>query len=617
VADSTEPRKHRYSAFISYSHADIRFARRLHRRLEAYRLPRQIAQDTHAGRDAGRHLKPVFRDADELTAAPDLTTAVRQAIAEADYLIVVCSPAAAASVWVGREVELFRGLNGDDQILTALVEGTAETAFHPALRGDAARPALHPLAADFRPSSAEREAAFLKLVAPLAGVGLDALVRRDAQRRIRQLGMIAGGAVAATAIMALLTVVAINGRAAAERERAKSESLVDFMLTDLRKKLKPVGRLDLLSTVNSGATRDYRNEDISHLPDTALQQRAKLLQAMGEDNEKRGQLNLARTEFDEARRTTAALLAAQPSDPKRIFAQGQSEYWVGFINWRLGDGARARAGFEAYSALAQDLLQMDPTNPDWRMEAGYAQSNLGMLVMRQAGDPAGAEQHFTRALEEFRKVAATRPTDRDTQGEIADGLGWLADSQRLQGDFDGALASRAAERKILKTLLAQDPRDAEVRVSLLGNELALARIAARRGRFAEALDLLDRGHAAAAALARSDPENGDISKEMRAFELFEIRTRLDMPSGARASPQALATRLGGCGGKIAADQEILDFCRLLRARLQAAAGDLAGARKTLESLSSMAKSSIYSSRWGINFAEESRLVLDSKKHERN
>lgn len=610
MADSAEPRERRYSAFISYSHADIRFARHLQRRLETYRLPRRIVQDARAGREAGRRLKPVFRDVDELTAAPDLTAAVRQAIAEADYLIVICSPAAAASLWVGREVELFRVLNGDERILTALVQGTAETAFHPALRGGPAGPALHPLAADFRPGGPDREAALLKLVAPLAGVRLDALVQRDAQRRIRQLGVIAGASVAGMAIMGLLTVAAVNGRAAAERERTKSESLVDFMITDLRKKLKPVGRLDLLSAVNSGATRDYRNEDISHLPDTALQQRAKLLQAMGEDNEKRGQLDQARTEFEEARRTTAALLAARPSDPKRIFAQGQSEYWVGFINWRLGDGVRARAGFEAYDALAQNLLRPDPANPDWRMEAGYAQSNLGMLAMRQAGDLAGAEQHFTRALEDFRKVAAAKPGDRDTQGEIADGLAWLADSQRLQGDFAGALANRSAERRMLTTLLAQDPRDAEVKVSLLGNELALARLAAAQGRFSEALQRLDRGHAAAANLARADPENRDISQQARVFELFEIRTLLDQPSGARPPPQVLKRRLGDCRPGAIADQELTDFCNVLEARILALAGDETGSARALARTNhpGARDRDVYSPRWSLSFRDEARKI---------
>ena len=96
------PEARRFSAFISYSHADERFAKHLHRKLETYRLPRSLA-----GSGSSRRLKAIFRDSDELAAAFDLTTAVRDAIAQSDFLIVVCSVASAQSHWVGREIELF------------------------------------------------------------------------------------------------------------------------------------------------------------------------------------------------------------------------------------------------------------------------------------------------------------------------------------------------------------------------------------------------------------------------------------------------------------------------------------------------------------------------------
>ena len=89
MADGGEAHTLRYSAFISYSHHDAAFARRLHRKLESYRLPRKVGD---ARRLAGsRRLRPIFRDRDELVAAADLTEAVQDAISEADALIVVCS----------------------------------------------------------------------------------------------------------------------------------------------------------------------------------------------------------------------------------------------------------------------------------------------------------------------------------------------------------------------------------------------------------------------------------------------------------------------------------------------------------------------------------------------
>src|SRR5436190_17002737 len=97
----------RYSAFISYSSVDAKFAAWLHRELESYRLPRRLSQ-------AGRaRLKPLFHDTWELNAHHDLPQALREAIAGSESLIVICSPAARRSEWVGREIELFRSLHGD------------------------------------------------------------------------------------------------------------------------------------------------------------------------------------------------------------------------------------------------------------------------------------------------------------------------------------------------------------------------------------------------------------------------------------------------------------------------------------------------------------------------
>ena len=59
----------RYRAFISYSHADARFAAWLHRKLERWSLPGQP------------RLTPIFIDRAELAAGPDLSAQVRKALA--------------------------------------------------------------------------------------------------------------------------------------------------------------------------------------------------------------------------------------------------------------------------------------------------------------------------------------------------------------------------------------------------------------------------------------------------------------------------------------------------------------------------------------------------------
>ena len=535
---------------------------------------------------------------------------MREAVEHSDHLIVVCSPSAATSDWVGREIELYRTLHGDERILAVLPPGSGPSVFHPALRGWLGGPGLEPMAADFRREGGGRRLALLKLVAALAGVHLDELVQRDAQRQVRRIRIMGVGAVAGIAVVATLGVIGLNARHDAEIQRARAGGLNTFMLTDLRKGLQSAGRLDLLTAVNKAALDSYKGQDLSRLPPETLEQRAKALQAAGDDNEKRGDRKTAQAEFEEARRTTAALLAAKPSDPQRIFDQAQSEYWVGFINWRNGDGAAAKASLQAYAALTNRLVKIDPKNSAWQAEAGDAESNLGTLALRQAGDLPAAERHFATALATFQSVAAIKPADTGAQMDLADGYAWLADSQRLQGDFAGAFANRAAQRRLLERILAADPRNVLVRKNLLSDDLAFARIDADRGRFAAAIAALDRGHDAAVALERADPANAHVAKQRRVFELFKVRTLLGMPAGRRPAPSRLLTMLGDCEptNPALADEELRNFCQVLRARILAELGDPKGAQTALASMRFPAHPEAYSKRWGLNFADEAKRV---------
>lgn len=472
----------RYWAFISYSHRDAAFGRRLHRRLENYALPRRLVGRETAQGAIPRKLAPIFRDREELPAARDLSTEVRAALMASRSLIVVCSPSSAKSQWVGREIEVFRELHPDRPILAAVRDGEPADCFPGALH--AISPdgtAIEPLAADFRRGRDGEQLGLLKLVAGIVGLGLDELVQRDAHRRNQRVTAVTAAALAGMVVMGVLTAFALNARHEAERQRGEAEGLVEYMLTDLRDKLKGVGRLDVMTAVNERALKYYSDQDLSRLSADSLERRARIFHAMGDDDETRGNHDAALAEFQEAGRTTAALLAEAPDDPDRIYNHAQSAYYIGLLDFNRRRFAAAKPAFLQYRRLANRLVNAAPNNSTYRKEASYAEEDLCAIAEQKPFDAVGALQHCIAALTQMEEAAKhadarhNRPEDvRQFAEDIINRHAWLADAYRISGNRIQARAERETAERMLAPLMSADPKNWDLKDTWIAQQLGLA-----------------------------------------------------------------------------------------------------------------------------------------------
>lgn len=470
-----------FAAFISYSHADTAAAARLQRRLERYRLPKNFAR---TGKSNSREIGRIFRDREDLAAAPSLSEAIKDALSLSQALIVVCSPDARVSRWVNEEISLFRTIHPDRPILAALVRGEPSDSFPEAL----SEGGREPLAADLRKDADGWSLGFLKIVAGIARVPLDTLIQRDAQRRVRRVTWITLGAISAMLVMGIMTFFAISARNEAARQRASAEGLVEYMLTDLRDKLRGVGRIDVMGDVNHRAMQHYRSQgDLSDLPADSLERRARILHAMGEDEERSSQLQPALAKFREAHRTTAALLAREPRNPDRIFAHAQSEFYVGLVAWRQLDRATTTRHWQGYLEQAEALARIEPDSLRSEVELGYALGNLCDLNFRDKYDLELAEKFCALSVKHFEIAAKQAPDELKTFQDLANRHGWLAMVELARGKFDEAAMSRNREAALLDKILASDPQNIEFIFRRSWPDKGLGEIAAARKNPIEAL----------------------------------------------------------------------------------------------------------------------------------
>src|SRR5512132_2812 len=229
----------RYIAFLSYSHRDRQIAEWLHRELETYRVPKHmIGTATPLGPVPAR-LHPIFKDREELSAAGSLNEAIRSALGSASALIVVCSPASAASPWVNEEIRNFKQLNGDARVFAVIAGGEPwasrvpgqeeQECFPPAMRfvvapdGTITDVPAEPIAADLRPEGDGKRVGKLKVVAGLIGVGLDELVRREAQRRQRRLRYAVAASLGGMTVTSGLAITAVVARDEARQQRNEAQ----------------------------------------------------------------------------------------------------------------------------------------------------------------------------------------------------------------------------------------------------------------------------------------------------------------------------------------------------------------------------------------------------------
>ena len=414
AALSPETQAFRYCAFLSYGHRDAETARWLHESLEKYRVPRNLVGRTTANGPIPARLFPIFRDRHELAASADLGRDIRDALASSRFLIVLCSPAAAASKWTGAEIDAFKKMRPDGCVLAAIIDGEpfasdiqgreAEECFPAALRhaydkrGRPTKKRAEPIAADLRDSGDGRRLGFLKIVAGMLGVGLDELAQRETARRQKRLRLIAAASLAGMAVTSTLSVVAFEARDEARDQRREAEGLVGFMLGDLREKLEPLGRLDALDSVGARALGYYEQQDKSALSDEALAQRSRALTLMGEIANTRGDLDGALKRYREALASTTEQLRRDPDNPERLFDQAQNVFWVGYIAWQRGQAAEAVTAFREYKRLAGRMIALAPDETKYRLEAIYADSNLGTVLID--------ERRFAEAAVAFRGALA-------------------------------------------------------------------------------------------------------------------------------------------------------------------------------------------------------------------
>ena len=108
-------------AFISYKREDEAWAKWLQKKIEHYKLPIEIRKK-YPNVEFSERPRHVFKDTTDLSGGV-LAKAIKAGLDSSKFLIVICSPRAAKSEWVCKEVQEFIDSGREEYIIPFIIEG--------------------------------------------------------------------------------------------------------------------------------------------------------------------------------------------------------------------------------------------------------------------------------------------------------------------------------------------------------------------------------------------------------------------------------------------------------------------------------------------------------------
>ncbi|WP_262690324.1 toll/interleukin-1 receptor domain-containing protein [Kordiimonas aestuarii] len=532
---------YKYRAFISYSHRDDEWSSWLLRALENYRIPDHIRKK-HPSAPLEKRLGRFFRDRDELPATGHMTDHIFEAIADSEFMIVICSPEAAQSKLVNREIAEFKRLRGESNILCLIVAGVPfaenpeEECFPEALRlkfttsGQRSGLAVEGLAADAREDGDGKRQALFKLVAGMLGIGLNDLVRRENQGRHRRITAFAAAASLGFAAMGALAFEASRARddaeqalklanlksAEARKTMEELEGLTVFIMSAVYDELLTAGSLSVLERTSSKIVDQLNGIGFENM---SMKRRAELIASylrLGQVLERQGESTRARQYFDTAAVWAKDLFEQYPNDATAIGRYQTALFFTGYLSQRQGDYLAAERDFTERLRLTRIGLETKPSSVDvhrvlgkdnWEEEVADSEANLCYLQYIPLGKPEEALKNCKSSVALRRLVVENLPDVKEHWVNLGSSYFHLANTYLALGRNVEAKEAFLNRFTIYANILEREPQNYRIIRRAAMTKQRLAQIEDLQGNTEKAIEMLEESKRQFDILTAQDPAN--------------------------------------------------------------------------------------------------------------
>jgi tetratricopeptide (TPR) repeat protein len=515
-----------YDAFISYSHAkDKPVAAAL-----------QAVVQTLGKPWYRRRALRLFRDDTSLSATPGLWPSIEQALAQSRFLILLASPEAAASQWVGKEVAYWLAHKSGATLLIALTDGdlawdsvagdfrpSGAPALPQALKGGfAAEPKWVDLRS-YRERPDPRDGRFIEAGADFAaaihGLPKEDLLSQELRQQRRALSL----ATSAAGVLLLLGGVAVwqwqaalaaqrlaqEQRDRAERTLAAATETANTFIFDMAQELRnrqgmPVDLTRKILDRARGLQRQL--VESGEVAPNLLRSEAAALIELATTLRLQGDTGAGLEAAERARDIMHVLLARMPNNARWQHDLAVSYERIGDVQMAEGRREQALESYRMNLAIMEELVASDPGNAEWRRGLPTSLRKIA-LALEASGRAQEALATIRKSLAAVEALIAANPTDRSAQRDLSITHIEIGDLLVSIGRREEALEAYRRSIAIDERLVAADPSDTASQRDLSISNDRIGNVHLAMGRAEDALASYRKSLAIRSKLATTDRGN--------------------------------------------------------------------------------------------------------------
>jgi len=326
--------------------------------------------------------------------------------------------------------------------------------------------------------------------------------------------------------------------------RDQADGLINFMLNDLRDKLQPIGRLDVLDDVAKKAKEylDILPEELMNV--SRQEQQAVMLINLGDVRIAQSKLLEALNAYQQS----LTILKRLADQDKSNFAlqQDLGADYERVANARVLQGKLSEAlnAYQQSLTIFRRLVDQDKSNSRWQRNLAVDFEKFAGVLAEQGKLPEALDA-YQQSLIIFRRLVDQNKFNSDLQRNLAVNFEKSADVLVLQGKLPEALDTYQQSLSILKRLADQDKSNFVLQQDVAVGSSKFADVLVLQGKFAEALDTYQQSITTLKRLTDQDKSNFVVQSDLAVcYEKFGtvLAAQRKLPDALDAYEQSLKIR---------------------------------------------------------------------------